>query len=277
MLDRTPPKYTYGWKRPLPGRGALDLLPHVDTDGLTVRSNVDPRSKMPPVFDQGQLGSCTANATAACFQYDAILDGHDPGELSRLWIYYFEKALEHTLGQGDTGAYGHDAFTVAKHGIPDESKWPYDVSKFEEKPPSAEPRAYTLTKPVHAVPQNETAIRQVLSNNQTIAFGFTVYRSFEDESWWPIAKMPVPGKGEEVLGGHEIDIVGYFEAFPDFFIARNSWNLIYGLFGEGADDGQPLHVMAAEQTAKKGGYFLFPKAVLLSSCASDLRTIVRPL
>jgi C1A family cysteine protease len=259
----------YGWRRPLPGQGALDLLPHADTTGLTIKPEVDPRAEMPPIFDQLPLGSCTANATAAAFQYDGILDGKDPGELSRLWIYYFERSKEGTLGQGDCGAYGHDAFTVAKHGIPDESLWPYDIAKFEEKPPAAEPRAYKLTKPVHAVPQSEAAIRKVLSNDQTIAFGFTVKQSFEDRSWWPSAQMPIPAVTEETLGGHEILAVGYLESFPDHVIARNSWNLIYGLFGES--------ITGAEAKANKGGYFLFPLALLTDpSVCSDLRTIVRP-
>ena len=93
-------KHAYGWRRPLPGL----TFPYADTGGLAVATQVDPRQEMPPVFNQGQLGSCTANATAACFQYDGIVEGHDPGELSRRWIYHFEKAIEHTLGQGDTGA-----------------------------------------------------------------------------------------------------------------------------------------------------------------------------
>lgn len=261
-------KHVYGWRRPLPGLS----YPTADVGGLELATEVDPRKEMPPVFDQGQLGSCTANATAACFQYDSILDGKDCGELSRLWIYYFERAIEGSLGQGDCGAMGHDAFTVAKNGIPDEKLWPYDIAKFEAKPPAAEPRAYTLTKPVKSVPQTATAIEKVLSNKQTIAFGFTVYESFEDEGWWPSAQMPVPKASEKVLGGHEIDAVGFLPQFPNFYVCRQSWNLIYGLFGNKSN------IAPAELKAGKGGYFLFPKAVLLDpNSASDLRTIVRPV
>jgi C1A family cysteine protease len=244
-------KHVYGWRRPLPGL----TYPGADTGGLQVAAEVDPRKHMPPVFDQGQLGSCTANATAGCFQYDAILDGHDCGELSRLWIYYFERAIEGTLSQGDCGAMGHDAFTVAKKGIPDESKWPYVISKFEAKPPAAEPRAYKLSKTVKAVPQLETSIKQVLSNKQTVAFGFTVYESFED-TWREPGVMPVPEPSESVLGGHEVLIVGYLKSHPHHALVRNSWGSGWGL----------------------GGYFLFPWKVLLDpNMASDFRTIVRPL
>lgn len=244
-------KHYYGWRKPLPGL----TYPGADTTGLSVAAEVDPRHKLPPVFDQGQLGSCTANATNACFQYDAIQDGKDCGILSRLWTYYWERSLEHTLDQGDCGAMGHDAFTVAKHGIPDETLWPYDISRFEEQPPAAYPRAYKLTKVVHAVPQTETAIKQVLSNGQTVAFGFTVYESFE-AAWREPGVMPLPKPGEEVLGGHEVLIVGYLKDHPKYALVRNSWGAGWGL----------------------GGYFLFPwQALLNPNIASDFRTIVRPV
>lgn len=241
--------HAYGWRRPLPGL----TYPPADTGGLQIASQVDPRPHMPVVFDQGQLGSCTANATAACFQYDSIVDGKDCGVLSRLWIYFWERSLEHTLGQGDAGAMGHDAFRVAKHGIPDESLWPYDISRFEVRPPDVEPRAYRLTKPVHAVPQLESSIKQVLSNRQTIAFGFTVYQSFED-AWQETGVMPAPEPGEGVLGGHEILVVGWLESHPDYALCRNSWGAGWGI----------------------GGYFFFPwKSLLDPNIASDFRTIVR--
>ena len=253
MTVITPQGHGLGWVRPLPGRGALELLPHVDTAELKILTEVDPRKKMPPALNQLALGSCTANATGRAFRYDTIMDGKDCGELSRLWIYYFERAIEHTLDQGDCGAEGHDAFTVAKHFIPNETLWPYDISKFEIKPPNIQPRAYKLTKPVHAVPQNESTIKQVLSNNQTISYGFTVYKGFE-EPWSQTGVMPEPNMSEEVLGGHENLLCGYLKQYPDHFLSLNSWSAEWGL----------------------GGYFLFPKAAFLNpNMVSDLRTIVR--
>jgi C1A family cysteine protease len=242
-------KRVYGWRRPLPGL----TYPEADTTQLQILPEVDPRPHMPPVFDQGELGSCTANATAACFQYDSIVAGKDCGELSRLWVYYFERAIERTLGQGDVGAMGHDAFTVAEHGIPDEKLWPYDINRFEDKPPDMA-RAYRLDKSrVRAVPQSEGAFKRVLSNKQTIAIGFTVYESFED-LWHEAGVMPVPQPGEGVLGGHEVLVVGYLKASPDHALVRNSWGAGWGL----------------------GGYFFMPWAVLLNSnMASDFRSVKR--
>src|SRR5439155_537525 len=81
---------------------------------LAVRDEVDPRGDLPPVFDQGQLGSCTANAVAGAVEYDAKLNGTDPGALSRLWIYYYERKIEGSPADQDTGAYGRDGFKVCK-------------------------------------------------------------------------------------------------------------------------------------------------------------------
>jgi C1A family cysteine protease len=247
------PMHAMGWRRPLPGCGALDRLPHADTAGLGIADEVDPRAHMPPALDQLPLGACTANATNRAMRYDTIVDGNDCGELSRLWTYYWERALEHTLGQGDVGAEGHDAYTVATHGIPDESLYPYDIALYEQQPPDIEPRAYTLTKAVHAVQQDKTEIKQILSNHQTISFGFTVYASFE-HPWLTPGVMPLPEYGESVLGGHENLLCGYLPEYPDHALSLNSWGPGWGL----------------------NGYFLIPWSFLLGANCSDLRTIVSP-
>ena len=105
----TPRKiHGYGWKPSLP-----DIRDHIaDASGLPVLEEVDPRADLPGVFDQGQLGSCTANAVAGAVEYDAKLNGSDPGFLSRLWIYYYERKVEGSPADQDTGAYGRDGFKV---------------------------------------------------------------------------------------------------------------------------------------------------------------------
>src|SRR5215510_13161800 len=95
------------------------------------------RSGCPPVYDQGQLGSCTANAIAGAIQYEQMRQKeHKPFTPSRLFIYYNERVMEHTIGQ-DAGAEIRDGIkSVVKLGVPPESDWPYseDMTIVIKKP-----------------------------------------------------------------------------------------------------------------------------------------------
>ena len=61
----------YGWIPDLP-----DHRDYVFTAPVAVvkklPDKVDLREKCPPVYDQGELGSCTANAIAGAHQFDQI-------------------------------------------------------------------------------------------------------------------------------------------------------------------------------------------------------------
>lgn len=244
----------YGWKPSLP-----DLRDHIaDTSELPILDEVDPRAELPAVFDQGQLGSCTANAVAAAVEYDAKLNGSDPGSLSRLWIYYYERKLEGAPADQDTGAMGRDGFKVChKLGVPLERDWPYNIAEFSEEPPPSlgdEARAHRISN-YRVIPRNLDSMKAVLSNRQTIAFGFSVYESFESANVASSGIVALPTRNEKALGGHEVLLVGYLKDQTNYGLVRNSWGSGWGL----------------------GGYFLMPWAYLLDAhLASDFRTIGRP-
>jgi C1A family cysteine protease len=141
---RTVQPHAYGWKRSLPDPTAVPA----DVEGLTALEEVDPRAELPAVYDQGQLGSCTANAVAGAFQYEQILaNNYLAGEVpSRLFIYYGEREREGTVDH-DAGAFGHDGFKVLrKTGVCPEAIWPYDISQFTEKPNEDAYREASLRK-----------------------------------------------------------------------------------------------------------------------------------
>lgn len=246
----------YGWRPSLPDHRDKQA----DASGLTAAPEVDPRGNMPAVYDQGQLGSCTANAVAAAMEYDTHVDGepfnlHKP---SRLLLYYMERMIEGSLDQGDTGAVGRDGFkALQKYGWVPERLWPYRISKFELDPPQSvwsDAATRKLTKPYAAVTRSATQFRSVLSNQQTIAFGFSVYESFESDEVAATGVVPMPDSSEQQLGGHEVLMVGYTNEHPGYFLCRNSW-------GSGWGDG---------------GYFWMPSAYLMDpDLSSDFRTIVR--
>ena len=229
---------------------------------------VDPRPEMPPIFDQGRLGSCTANAAAAAFEYDAMLDADFTGPLSRLWIYYNERKLEGVLGEGDTGARGSDAFKVASDvGIPAESYWPYDIRTFEGPPPKRAlevEHTYRLRKLYATPPLLKHSFKQIFSNRQTIAFGFVVFESFDSSDVAKSGIAPMPKEDEQIVGGHEVLAVGYLKSEPEYVLVRNSWG--------------------SRQTTGKSwgldgtGYFLMPwKMILDPTLCGDWTTIRRPI
>ncbi len=262
-------KRAYGW-RPSPP-DTRDKV--ADPSGLTLLPEVDLRKgPMPLVYDQGQLGSCTANAVCAALQFDASLDlaPKKARRRSRLDLYYGERSLEGSLGEGDTGAIGRDGFKYAQQtGVLLETAWPYTDDTFNAQfvlergvpdgstpdyngPPPAG-RRHKLAKPYAAVTKTEAHIKAVLSNRQTVAIGFTVYDAFESPEVAQSGIVDLPGPSEYPLGGHEVLLVGYLASSPGYALARNSWGSGWGL----------------------GGYFLWAWEYILSSYTSDLRTIVR--
>ena len=193
----------------------------------------DLRNLCPPVYDQGQLGSCSANAIAAAIEIDLRAAGRPNWMPSRLFIYYNERAKEHTVGK-DAGAQIRDGVKgLAKLGVCPEVLWPYHVDKFTDKPApdcyraAKENLALSYARIAHVVPE---AIEQVLFSGKPVLFGFTVYDSFEGPEIAQTGILNLPGKFEGNLGGHAVLCVGYDRPGQRFLI-RNSWGTGWGLGG----------------------------------------------
>src|SRR3954452_17409791 len=123
----------YGWVRDLP-----DQRDHVYAAPAMPRAALPPsadlRGQCPPVYDQGQLGSCTANAIGGAFEFDLLAQGLADFVPSRLFIYYNERAIEGSI-DSDSGAMIRDGIkSVAKVGVCAETSWKYDITKFTEGP-----------------------------------------------------------------------------------------------------------------------------------------------
>ncbi len=222
----------YGWIRDLPDhRDQLYAAPVAALQQLP--SKVDLRPKCPPVYDQGQLGSCTANAIAGAIQFDEMKEQlKQTPTPSRLFIYYNERVLEHTV-KSDAGAQLRDGIkTVHKQGVCSEADWPYDITKFEEAPPNPCYQKAVDHKVVlyQKLVQNLNQMRGCLASGYPFVFGFTVYDSFESPEVARTGKVHMPAAGEQVLGGHAVAAVGYDDA-QQCFIVRNSWADTWGVKG----------------------------------------------
>ena len=222
----------YGWLRDLPDhRDHLYAAPPHILTALPV--SIDLRNQCPPVYDQGQLGSCTGNGIAAAIQFDRIKQNLKPDFIpSRLFIYYNERVIEHTINS-DSGAAIRDGIkTVSKQGDCPESEWPYDITKFATKPTAKCFKDALKYKAVQyqKLLQNLNQLKGCLASGYPIIFGFTVYDSFEGASVAKTGEVPMPGANEQVLGGHCVVAVGYDDS-KQCFIIRNSWGDNWGING----------------------------------------------
>jgi len=222
----------YGWVPDLPD--ARDHMYAAPVEMLaTLPAKVDLRPHCPPVYDQGQLGSCTGNAIAGAVQFEREKQKLKPDLVpSRLFIYYGERVIEGTVGT-DSGAQIRDGIkVVAKQGVPPETDWPYDIAKFAQKPP---PKAFADALHDRAVSysrlsQSLSQMKGCLASGYPFVLGFTVYDSFESQQVAKTGVVPMPASGESVLGGHAVMAVGYDDG-QQRFIVRNSWGPGWGMQG----------------------------------------------
>lgn len=222
----------YGWVPDLPdGRDLLYGAPVVALEALP--SKVDLRPQCPPVYDQGQLGSCTANAIGAALEFDQLRQkARDVSTPSRLFIYYNERAMEGTVGS-DSGAQIRDGVkSVAKQGSCREEKWPYEIEDFAQKPAAACYAEGLKNQAIQylRVGQALSQMKGCLAEGFPFVFGFTVYESFESPAVAKSGHAGMPRAKESVLGGHAVLAVGYDEK-NQWFIVRNSWGKKWGMSG----------------------------------------------
>ncbi|MCX6287759.1 MAG: C1 family peptidase [Bacteroidetes bacterium] len=221
----------YGWQPDLPDQ--RDYRYAAPPAVLTkLPEKTDLRPGCPPVYNQGQLGSCTANAIGAAFEFGLRKQNAPPFMPSRLFIYYNERVLEHSVGS-DNGAMIRDGMkTVNNEGVCPEKDWPYVISMFAQEPGTA-CYASALEHQVlsyHRVPRNLDQIKGCLAEGFPMVFGFTVYERFESAVVARTGVVELPGQGEHVIGGHAVLAVGY-DDIARRCLVRNSWSDQWGMKG----------------------------------------------
>lgn len=224
----------YGWRRDLPDhRDHYYTAPFNLLEALP--SSVDLRPSCPPVYDQGNLGACTANALAGLMEYAELrAAAPSPWTPSRLFLYYNERALEGTTAT-DGGATLRDGIKVAARlGVCPEAMWPYDVAKFATQPPKrcyAEAQRDRISAYLR-IPQTLLQLKTRLAEGFPFAFGFTVYSSMETRQVARTGHVPLPSPGDSTMGGHAVCAVGFSDA-DQVLILRNSWGEGWGDHGYG--------------------------------------------
>ena len=243
-----PPKHIYNVK--------ITRLTHHEIKGkllkLTIMeplpAMIDLRPKMPPVYDQGSLGSCTSNALVAAFEYDV------PNFMgSRLFVYYNERKLECNIPDDEGAQLSDGVKSLEKYGVCPETEWPYIIPKFAMCPPqscyiSALKHLVTIA---HNISNDIYHMKSALSSGYPFVVGIVVYQSFESESVATTGIVPMPQGTDLCLGGHAVLVCGYDDT-KQHWIVRNSWGDTWG----------------------DKGYFYLPYQYLVdSSLSSDLWNI----
>src|SRR5271167_4004533 len=222
----------YGWVHDLPDARDYAYAAPLQRFPQGLPTSVDLRPDCPPVYDQGQLGSCTANGIAGAIEFDQLKQANKEFTPSRLFIYYNERVIEGTVSQ-DSGAQVRDGIkSVATLGAPPETDWPYVIADFAEQPPAI---AFTdakldLVSSYARVSQNLSQMKGCLAEGYPFVFGFTVYASFESQAVANSGVVPMPASGEKTVGGHCVVAVGYDDTQRTFII-RNSWGVDWGMKG----------------------------------------------
>lgn len=222
----------YGWKPDLPDYRDLKYTPPQATlDALP--PSVDLRPGLPPVLNQGSLGSCTANAIAIAHQFSQR-KGNESQEIqpSRLFIYYNERVMEGTVGV-DAGAAIRDGVkSIVQQGVCPEDIWPYNISKFIVKPPDncyVEAMKHQAIR-YERITQDLRHMKACLASGYPFVFGFTVYQSFESPEVAQTGAANLPSGDDTPVGGHAVLAVGYDDSTQRFLV-MNSWGTGWGMQG----------------------------------------------
>jgi C1A family cysteine protease len=249
-------KKGFGWKRDLPDQRDYTMeteavKPLIKKFWSTIKDKVDLRDKFSPVENQGNIGSCTANAAAALVEYFQMASYGKFLDVSRLFLYYGARYLGGYF-PGDNGAEIRNVIgALVVFGGPPERFWPYDETLVDLVPPnpcfafgqSFQALQYYRLDPAGKQANNLLAdIKLHLSNHIPVIFGFTCYSSMDQ----PLndGDIPYPATMERVTGGHAVVIAGYNDnkiiinpfdksQTTGALLIRNSWGPEWGLQGYG--------------------------------------------
>jgi C1A family cysteine protease len=227
-----------------------DLLFHDFFQKLQpVPSSADLRNGYRSIKDQGKLGACTAFSAVSVMEYLVSKNA----DLSELYFYYQERAEDGDIAEDEGSTISRSATVATTVGTCLENLDPYVVADFANTPGS---KADT-DAPNHKVKTKYkiTTIEDILYSvgvlKKPVLIGIDVYESFENIG--SDGYVPMPNQDEELLGGHALNICGYFyknegilqdvlENVEEkiaklllkkkynglYFIVRNSWSESFG-------------------------------------------------
>lgn len=189
---------------------------------------------LPPVLNQGSLGSCVSNQVSNALRYCLNKEKQLIFQPSRLFIYYFGRLIQNSDLNQDTGLSIRTGIqSVAKYGACSEIIWPYIISQFQVRPSALAIEKANQTIPkfkYSSIPASIDLLKQAIVQGYPVVFGMNVYESFEWPATIQSGNVPFPKSNEKCLGGHCVAAYGYVDAIQSF-VMMNSWGESYGIKG----------------------------------------------
>lgn len=190
---------------------------------------------MSPVRDQLTIGSCTGETGVGFVESIGIEHLRDPFiPLSPLFLYYATRARSRQT-RVDSGATIRATMkTLADTGTCPEELWPYNVSKFAQRPPKA---AYADTKRFRIHHYWRVAdldeLKWAIASRNPVAIGIQLYSSFEGKEAARTGIIRMPNmRREDLLGGHATLACAYDDAGGvdgrGHVKVKNSWGVDWG-------------------------------------------------
>lgn len=223
----TPRKYGY---QPPKNMDSLKNLPHIG-DLVSMPASLPPAASLADemnkfVYDQ-KWNDCTANSIAKTVRYFS----QDTLKPSRLFIYFCERLLNGDVNQDDGSTIATSIAAIRQFGAPPEDLWQYNQNNLFAEPSHdvflAAKKDYCLDA-VRVMGLDH--IKLAIDNRFPVNFGFRVFSYMESQEMAQTGVLRLPQQGEEQLGGHAVDIIGYDDSRKAVLVA-NSWG--------GNPDGQP--------------------------------------
>jgi len=211
----------YGWLPDLPDH--RDFSYSVVAPRLAaLPAKVDLRSKCSPIENQGEIGACTA--PRLWLAHSSFLNSRTAAkfvDLSRLFVYYNERAIE---GNNEPGQWRVFFVTELNHspnrGLSGK-RWPYKVKDFTKKPATkcySDAKKHQITS-YHRISTIDECGR-VWPTDILSCLGFTVYEGFESAAVAKSGVLNLPTKRES--HGRPRGHGGWIRRFAKAIIIRNS-------------------------------------------------------
>lgn len=195
------------------------------------QTSVDLREWDSPVEDQYQLGSCVGNAIANAYEHQLKrLYSKYFVNLSRLFIYYNARLQinEQLLDAGTSVKNGLKG--VKLYGVCEESIWPYDVDKFDDRPTTdAYENAASRKITRYSRLYTNSNVIDALAYGKPVVFGIDVFDKFMTLTLTN-SVVSLPTSDETLVGGHAMCLVGY-NLKTRIFLAKNSFGNNWGANG----------------------------------------------